>query len=292
VTADRWDVAPPFGVLAEVLAGWAPTYQRRGRPPFEAAGAVVPWSAADQARLDRLLDADPATMAASADRLTREATALEEIGRAVAEVGKRGGVRAEAAQRCAELAAAIRDQAGEAGALAQDLRAAAAGVEHLVTEVLAQLRRLVDTLGDARSARYLGPRDGEAGVARPADDRDSPALAELLGRHAQALAPLRAVLTEVEWCSPSGELGDCGIWESGWSAPEAAVVGRDDADQVWRVWQPLAEPGASVAEDRSIPPGTGPLIPGTDGVRPGPDLGVRIAQLPDAPAERRDRTDP
>jgi hypothetical protein len=298
VTASRWDAAPPFGVLAEVLADWAPAYQRWRRHPFRPADAVVPWSAADQARLDRLADADPGTMAASADRLTRVATALEEIGRAVVEIGERGGVGAVAARRCAELAAAIRDRAGEAGALAHDLRAAAARVEHLVAEVLAQLGQLVDTLGDVRPARHLGPRAGEAGVARLADDRDWPALAELVGRHAQALAPVRAALAGVdaadEWCSASGEQGDGGIWESGWSAPAEAAVGRDAADEVWRVWQPLPDPGASVGPGMpgTVASGAGPLMPGMDGVRPGTDLGVRIAQLPDAPAPGRGRAEP
>jgi hypothetical protein len=298
VTGCRESAAPPFGVLAEVLADWVPIYQRWRQHPFRPPDAVLPWSAADQARLDRLADVDSGTMAASADRLARVATGLEEIGRAVAEVGERGGVGAAAARRCGELAAVIRDRAGEAGALAHDLRAAAARVEHLVAEVLAELGRLADTLGDARSARYLGLRDGEAGTARLADDRDWSALTELVGRHAQALAPLRAVVTEVDagdaWCSASagpGESGDDGTWESGWPAP-AAEVGRDEADQVWRVWQPLPDPDASVAAGRPITPGSGPLMPGTEGARPDTDLGVRIARLPDAPGSGRGRAGP
>ncbi|HWN33468.1 MAG TPA: hypothetical protein VNP03_12015 [Pseudonocardia sp.] len=106
--------------------------------------------------------------------------------------------------------------------------------------------------------------------------------------------------------------GGAGAWLSEGPAPEPdVVVDREYRDRVSRDWQPLLpepaiqqapvvpverppeQPGAVPDRPAQVPvassqiqPGTGPRLAGVEGDRVGTDMGVRVAELPDAPATR------
>lgn len=121
---------------------------------------------------------------------------------------------------------------------------------------------------------------------------------------------------EAGWCSEPDGPGTVGTWCSGqqvsrtWrSVPDepgsgvwrsepppsgpAPVATAGDADRIWQLWRPLSSAGEdappATPPERAIAPGDGPVMPGTEGRRPGTDLGVRIAELPDAPTRRSGR---
>ncbi|HTF50290.1 MAG TPA: hypothetical protein VK735_22865 [Pseudonocardia sp.] len=235
--------------LASVLAtlrAWRAVYERWH--PGRCGGGVPPWSAADEARLDRLTATDPDELAASASRLDAVVADLGEIGRAVGLVGAGGGLGPVAAGRCVELATAVRASVAEASGLAGELRSAAAALESLLTELTAQARRLGEGVdGGYRSLalayRALEEADRAHGAYRVLEEADraqdradwaqdgaerAPAAAErsasvagelpgrgqwagldeLFDRHAGVFTALRAAMDAAEWTVDSPGCAD------------------------------------------------------------------------------------
>lgn len=294
------------------------------RPGGDAAGpgpAARPWSAEEQERFDRLAGTDPGALAAAADRFDAVAAELGEIGRSAGAVGAEAAVGPGAAVSCTALAAAIGSEATEVTALAGELRAASARLDAWLTELVGQVLRVGDGVRDGgayRSSLWLAQRDADEADAvaslvpgcpgRAALELAEPAalarwvrLDELAGGHGAVLAVLRAGLAAADgwddgpgsptgagrWAGTDAELGvDAGPgpdrpggtagWLSEGPAPVPdVVVDREYRDRVNRDWQPLV-PEA----------GTGPELAGVEGHRAGTDIGVRVAELPDAPPTR------
>lgn len=109
-----------------------------------------------------------------------------------------------------------------------------------------------------------------------------------------------------------GRPGGVGGWVSEGPAPVPdVVVDREYRDRVLRDWQPLRPepavvpaPAAPVEGSREVAaavadrpaqvptqlqPGIGPVLAGVEGHRVGTDTGVRVAEVPDAPAARAQR---
>jgi hypothetical protein len=324
VSADGWDVVT--GQLA-TLREWRSVYRRWWTHPGRADGDVVaPWTDADQARLDRLTAADPEQLDAAAARLAGEAVTLEHLVAPILEAGAHAGAAMAAdagvavADRCADVASAVRAQAADLMALAHDLRRAAARLESWLVELVSLVRRaagsgpgaaypsLTSAHGDVDDADRRAPRDD--GSAEPVR---WPALDELVDRHGAMIRLVRAAMDEADppgtrdgWCGDRGHGAGwpCvpGVWESGWPPPVPAVgqtlpdhdraggivVDRAEQDRVLAVWQPLPItprfPG--LTDPSMIEPGVGPVLPGTEAGRVGTDTGIRISQLPDGPPAR------
>jgi hypothetical protein len=140
-------------------------------------------------------------------------------------------------------------------------------------------------------------------------------LDELAGGHGAVLAVLRAGLAAADaWDGGLGTPTGAGLWvgtdaesgpgvgpspvlglgpgagsgpdrpggAAGWLSEGPApvpdvVVDREYRDRVLRDWQPLMP---------EVQSGTGPELAGVEGHRPGTDIGVRVAELPDAPPTR------
>jgi len=319
-------MAARIDAIAPVLAAlrdWRGVYERwlehPGRRGGDASGPVAaPWSAADEARLERLAGTDPGELAASAARLDAVATDLGVIGWTVGTAGVRGGIGTAAEGRCVELATAITSRVAELTGLAEDLRSAAASVEALLAELAYQEPRVGEGVdGGAHRFPALAHRDVEEADRAPGA-RDDPGdlarwagLDELVARHAAVVIALRAAAAAAERAlgDPGGGwAGSCGpgIWVSEGPQPvDELVVDQDYEQRVGQVWQPLPAPGAAevpevaelprgagIREVADVPRGAGPLLPGTEGGRSGTDLGVRIAQLPDAAAPVGTRLSP
>jgi hypothetical protein len=311
--------------LAPVLAtvrDWRAVYERWwAHPGRRGGGEVPPWSAADEARLDRLTGTDPGELTASASRLDAVAADLGEIGRGVGLVGGGGGIGSAADGRCLELATAMRASVAEATGLAGELRSAAAALESLLAELTTQARWLGEGIDGGYRSLALAYReldeadraqDGadrapggsdralaetERSASAPGDvagqERWAGGLDEFFDRHAGVLTALRTAMDAAEragdspgCADPPGRACHAGIWLSEDARPAGEIaVNQDYAERVWQVWQAL--PARPVGSE--ISPGDGPMLPGTEGSRTGTDTGIRIAQLPDpaAPAVRR-----
>jgi hypothetical protein len=305
-----------LGPVLATVRDWRAVYERWWAHPGRRGGGVVPpWSAADEARLDRLTGTDPDELTASASRLDAVAGDLGEIGHRVGLVGGGGGIGSAAGGRCLELATAVRASVAEATGLAGELRSAAAALESLLAELTTQARWVgegIDSGYRSLALAYLmldgadRVQDGadrasaEADRAPAAAERSASALGEVAGqerwagldelcdRHAGVLTALRTAMDAAERAGgspgrtdPPGRSGHPGMWLSGEGAQPAAeiAVNQDYAERVWQVWQAL--PARPVGSE--ISPGDGPMLPGTEGSRIGTDTGVRIAQLPDPP---------
>jgi len=255
-------VAPVLAALRE----WHPAYQRWWAQRCSAADTEVPWSVADQARLERLAHADPDDLVASAGRLDGVAARMADVGRAVHAIGARGGLGAAAAEQCAGWAAVAEARAGEVSSLAGELRTAATWLESALDDVVGQLRRVGECLADAGwgRVRSLGHRDGDrpggsdgshADVAggnvvgedggsggdwRRADGRhaDRVELDELVRGHGPALRALRTALAAADWDVP--------LPGGGWCSDPPAGAGSGSAG-VWAGDQPVG-PGSSPTE--------------------------------------------
>jgi hypothetical protein len=324
VSGQGW--AAVAGHLA-VLHEWSPVYQRWWVHPGRSGDdAVPPWSDTEQARLDRLaVDLDPDQLSEAAERLAAEAVMVEQLAAAVFTAGADAGVGVAAevgsalADRCAEVAAAVRARAADLSSLAHDLRRAAERVEVWLAELVSLLRRSDGGGGGAYRSPGSAHRDiDDADRLAPGGGSDEarrwPALDGLVERHGGMIAVLRGAMASVEspdspgapfppgapdgWCGDRGHGAGwpcgAGAWESGWpppvadvaTGPDPVVADRAEQDRVLTIWQPLPlvprVPG--LVDPGGLEPGVGPLLPGTDGDRVGTDTGVRIAQLPDAPA--------
>ena len=273
-------MSAPLDAVAPVLAAlreWHPAYQRWWRQRCLAADAEVPWSAADQARLERLALADPDGLVASAGRLDGVAARVADVGRAVRAIGARGGLGAAAAEQCAGWAAMAEARAGEASSLAGELRTAAAWLESTLDDVVGQLRRVGECLADAGWGRApsLGHRDGDryggsdgartdvaggdvvggdSGSGGEGRRADWAQLDELVRGHGPALRALRTALVAADrdvplpgggWCSdpPVGAgSGSAGVWVG-----DQPLGGGAGSAGVWTGDQPVGR-GSSPAE--------------------------------------------
>lgn len=287
-------LAPVEHVLDQVRC-WAPVYRRWWDHPCRPDhGGVEPWSVADEERWARLGAIDPERMAAVAGELRWVSAELATHQADLAELVAARGIPEAAARLCASLARAGDDRATDAALLAEAVDRAARDAGVLLDALASRVSSAAAALVDA--SPYPSP--GLAHLDIDAADRlvrgvsHGPGrwrtLDTFVERHGAVLAELRAHLAEAAdrlgsdlrdeldvWCD-----GDTGCapapppalpsWpsEPRWPSQPAPL------DDVWmsEPWQPL-----------STSPDSGPLLPGTDGSRPGTETGVRVAQLPDRP---------
>lgn len=205
-----------------------------------------------------------------------------------------GGLPEAAAQWCGSLARAMGIRAADTALLADATGRAASDAGTLLDALVDRVSSVAAALAEASAYPSPGRAHLDIDVAdRPASgvpDLDRwRSLDTFLARHGAVLAELRGHLSEAAdrlgrgagsgldtWCD--GDTGCRPAPPSPAALPPALVPGTGipaPRVDVWmsEPWQPL--PAA---------PDSGPLLPGTEGSRPGTDTGVRVAQLPDRPA--------
>jgi hypothetical protein len=289
------------GHVLELVRCWAPVYRRWWDHPCRwAPGGVEPWSVADEERWAWLGGIVPERAAAVAGELRSVSAELATHRGSLAEVAAGGGLPEAAAQWCASLARAVGVRATDTALLADAVGRAAQDADMLLDALVDRVSSVAASLAEASAYPSPGRAHLDIDVADrlpssvPDPDRWR-SLDTFVARHGAVLAELRAHLSDAADRLGRGARSGLGAWCDGdtgcqptppwWPPlgqppsaaplPPASVPGTGIPAphvDVWmsEPWQPL--PAA---------PDSGPLLPGTEGSRPGTDTGVRVAQLPD-----------
>ncbi|MBO0875288.1 MAG: hypothetical protein J2P19_18045 [Pseudonocardia sp.] len=274
--------------VLDQVRGWEPVYRRWWDHPCRRGhGGVEPWSAEDEERWAWLSAIEPERMAAVAGELRWVSAELATHQAGLAEFVALGGIPKPAAQWCASLARAADDRATDAALLAEAVDRVARDADGLLNQMVGRVLRAAAALDKASTYPSPGLAHLEIDVADqlrqgvPRPDRWH-SLDTFVERHGVVLAELRAYLAGAADRLGLGPRAGLGVWCDGdvgcLPTPHpASPPGPELPVPPAGVW--ISEPWHPLRAS----PDSGPLLPGTEGSRPGTETGVRVAQLPDRP---------
>ena len=274
-------------VLDEIRAA-TPGYRRwlAGPRTGPESDLVAPWSEADEFGVSQLGSVSPwwmRTVAAELEQVRSEVgDVAAALGRVVAE-----GIGGSATAICERLVASCLDRGAEAGALSMVLCEMGEQAGAVVDTAVRRVLRVVNEVDEQAPGRGE-PEHGDERFERHTEVLRTlrTEIPSALGRLAEIVRaePVRGLEPPKKWCA--GDL-DCppepARWSPEWAGWSAGPGGwsprptRPSWSPEWDGWPPGPTRPVWLPE-----PGAGARLPDTESRRVEQDMGVRIAQLPDA----------